>query len=88
MAFAHCPCELFNSLGVEIKKRSPFARTFVALGRSNNKNDGGTYVADRRGLDIGSYGAEGWRSPLWGDMFVEKSIELLERVQGAVSGER
>ena len=85
MAFAHCPCELFNSLGVEIKKRSPFARTFVALGRSNNKNDGGTYVSDRRGLEIGSYGAEGWRSPLWGDMFVEKSLELLERVRVADS---
>ena len=83
IAFAHIPCELFNQLGVEIKKRSPFPNTFVALGRSNNQNDGGTYVADRRGLEIGSYGAEGWRSPLWGDMFVEKSVEMLERVRGS-----
>jgi hypothetical protein len=42
-------------------------------------------VSDRRGLEIGSYGAEGWRSPLWGDMFVEKSLELLERVRVADS---
>lgn len=81
LAFVHVPCELFNELGMQIKRASPYQHTFISCGRSTNNQDGGQYVPSKRGLEIGAYGAESWRPVEWGELFVQNGHELLVKMR-------
>ena len=51
VAIVGVPAELFTSLGLEIKRRSPFGRTYVA----ELANDTIGYLADEEAYDLGGY---------------------------------
>ncbi len=76
-AWVGLPGEIFVELGLAIKKRSPFAHTFVV--ELANENLG--YIPDRRSFSEGNYEPESARcAPGSGEKLVDTACTLLERL--------
>jgi hypothetical protein len=75
LAWVALPGEIFVELGLQLKKRSPFAQTFIA--ELANENLG--YVPDRRSFAEGNYEPASSRCvPGAGEKLVEAAVELLK----------
>ena len=71
------PGEVFVELGLAIKKRSPFARTFVV--ELANENIG--YIPDKRSYAEGNYEPESARCAAGsGEKLVDTAVRLLEQL--------
>ncbi len=76
-AWVGLPGEIFVELGLAIKKRSPFAHTFVV--ELANENLG--YIPDRRSFAEGNYEPESARcAPGSGEKLVETACSLLQNL--------
>jgi neutral ceramidase len=82
IAIAGIPGELFTSLGLEIKRRSPFRYTYIA----GVANDYIGYIPDARGFELGGYqvwtGFHSLVAPGTGEAIVAAAVELLEELEG------
>jgi hypothetical protein len=80
VAIVGVPAELFTSLGVEIKRRSPFADTFI----TELSNDWIGYLPDREAHRLGGYqvwtGLHSYAEPGTGERMVDEAVKLLERL--------
>jgi neutral ceramidase len=77
VAWVSLPGEVFVELGLAIKKRSPFARTFIV--ELANENIG--YIPDRRSYAEGNYEPESARCAAGsGEKLVDAAVRLLEDV--------
>jgi putative membrane-bound dehydrogenase-like protein len=80
VAIVGVPAEFFTVLGVEIKRRSPFARTAIA----ELSNDWIGYLPDRRGHELGGYqtwmGLHSYAEPGTGERVVEESLSMLHEL--------
>ena len=78
VALVGVPAELFTSLGMEIKRRSPFAHTVVA----ELSNDWIGYLPDRQAHQLGGYqvwtGFHSYCEPGTGERMVEEALDLLD----------
>ncbi len=79
LALVFIPGELFVELGMEIKRRSPFAHTFVVESLSESLG----YIPTRIAYEEGGYQpAVGTRlAPGGGEWMVEKALALLEELK-------
>ena len=79
LAFVFIPGELFVELGLEIKRRSPFAHTFVVESLSESLG----YIPTRIAYEEGGYQpAVGTRlAPGGGELIVDKALALLEQIK-------
>jgi neutral ceramidase len=83
VAWVSLPGEVFVELGLAIKKRSPFAHTYVV--ELANENIG--YIPDRRSYAEGNYEPESARcAPGSGEKLVEAAAKLLAELHQAASG--
>jgi neutral ceramidase len=79
LAWVSLPGEVFVELGLAIKKRSPFLRTFVV--ELANENIG--YIPDRRSYAEGNYEPESARcAPGSGEKLVDVACRLLDELHG------
>ncbi|MGC9318849.1 MAG: hypothetical protein ACP5KN_12530 [Armatimonadota bacterium] len=79
LALVGAPGELFVELGLEIKRRSPFAQTMVL----ELANDSVGYIPTLRAFDEGAYEANSSRyAPGFGELIVETAMHLLEDLRG------
>jgi hypothetical protein len=77
VAWVSLPGEVFVELGLAIKRRSPFAHTFVV--ELANENIG--YIPDRRSYAEGNYEPESARCAAGsGEKLVETAVELLSEL--------
>jgi len=79
LALVGAPGELFVELGLEIKRRSPFAQTMVL----ELANDSVGYIPTRRAFEEGAY--EPNSSPYvpgFGELIVGTAVRLLEELKG------
>ena len=71
------PAELFTGLGMDIKRRSPFANTFVA----ELSNDWIGYLPDREAHRLGGYqvwtGLHSYAEPGTGERLVDEAVRIL-----------
>ncbi|MCX6621314.1 MAG: hypothetical protein NTY38_09575, partial [Acidobacteria bacterium] len=77
IAIATNPFELYLDYGIRMEGRSPAEQTFVV----QLAGDYGGYLATKRAMEGGGYGAKlsgNSIGPEGGQMFVERSIEILE----------
>ncbi len=78
VAWVGLPGEIFVELGLSIKKRSPFAHTFVI--ELANENIG--YVPDRRSYAEGNYEPESSRCAAGsGERLAEAAVKLLQELK-------
>ena len=79
LAIVFIPGELFAELGMELKKRSPFAHTFVVEALSESLG----YIPTRQAYEEGGYQpAVGTRiAPGGGELIVEHSLALLQEIR-------
>jgi hypothetical protein len=79
LALVSAPGELFVELGLEIKRRSPFARTMVL----ELANDSVGYLPTHRAYEEGAYEPEASLfGPGVGEQIVEAAVGLLQRLHG------
>ena len=79
LAIATAPGEFFVELGLEIKRRSPFAQTMVI----ELANDSIGYIPTLRAFEEGAYEANSSRyAPGFGEQIVETAVGLLEGLKG------
>ena len=79
-AFVSFPGELFTEIGAEIKRQSPFRRTYL-IGLANGAAG---YLPTRRAIAEGGYAVETRRLADHGEQLVlERSLALLHRVHGS-----
>jgi len=80
VAIVGVPAEFFTGLGLEIKKQSPFKRTFIA----ELANDWIGYLPDREGHQLGGYqtwmGLHSYAEVGTGERVVEESISMLKEL--------
>ena len=80
VAIVGVPAEFFTSLGIEIKRRSPFRYTYVA----ELSNDWVGYVADAPAYDLGGYqlwtGLHSWVARGTGEQMVDEAVEMLDQL--------
>jgi sucrose-6-phosphate hydrolase SacC (GH32 family) len=80
LAIVGVPAEFFTVLGLEIKRRSPFKRTYVA----ELANDWVGYLPDKEAHRLGGYqtwtGYHSYAEPGTGERMVEQAIEMLNRL--------
>ena len=77
IAWVSLPGEVFVELGLSIKKRSPFAQTFVI--ELANENIG--YIPDRRSYAEGNYEPESARcAPGSGEKLVDSAVKMLNEL--------
>jgi len=78
VALVGIPGEMFASLGLDIRRRSPFRHTFV-IGLANGSLG---YIPDREGYELGGYQAwAGWHSPFetgTGEAMVDHALDMLK----------
>ena len=78
VAIVGVPAEFFTGLGVEIKRRSPFAHTFIA----ELSNDWIGYLPDREAHQLGGYqvwtGFHSYAEPGTGERVVDTAVEMLQ----------
>lgn len=81
VAIVGLPGEYFTSLGLEIKRRSPFARTVIA----ELAGDWIGYLPDREGHRLGGYqtwmGEHSYAEPGTGERMADEVVELLEELK-------
>jgi neutral ceramidase len=79
LAIAGVPGEFFVELGLEIKRRSPFAQTMVV----ELANDSVGYIPTLRAFEEGAYEANSSRyAPGFGEQIVDTAVGLLEDLKG------
>lgn len=79
LAVVGVPGEFFVELGLEIKRRSPFAQTMVI----ELANDSLGYIPTLRAFEEGAYEANSSRyTPGFGEKIVETAVSLLEDLKG------
>ena len=79
LAIVGAPGELFVELGLEIKRRSPFAQTIVI----ELANDSIGYIPTLRAFEEGAYEPESsGYEPGFGEAIVEAAVGLLEKLKG------
>jgi neutral ceramidase len=79
LAIATAPGEFFVELGLEIKRRSPFAQTMVL----ELANDSLGYIPTRRAFEEGAYEPESSPyAPGFGEAIVDAAVRLLEGLRG------
>lgn len=80
VALVGVPGEMFASLGMAIRRRSPFRHTFV-VGLANDEIG---YIPDREGMDLGGYQVwTGFHSVLpagTGERMVDEAVAMLEQL--------
>lgn len=77
LAFVGVPGELLVELGLDIKRRSPFAQTMVMY----IANDSIGYIPGRGAYEGGGYEAQGSGPRAGeGERIVDAAVQLLERV--------
>jgi hypothetical protein len=83
VAWVAAPGELFTSLGVEIKRRSPFRYTYIA----GVANDAIGYIPDAKAFELGGYqlwmGLHSLVEKGTGEALVEAAVAILEELNGA-----
>ena len=81
VALVGVPAEYFTSLGVDIKKRSPFEHTYVA----ELANDWIGYLPDRQGHEMGGYqtwmGQHSYAEVGTGERVADEVIAMLEELR-------
>lgn len=79
LAIGCIPGEFFVELGLEIKRRSPFAHTFVAT----LVNDAVGYIPTRKAYEEGGYqtATAARLAPGGGELIVEESLALLHKLK-------
>jgi neutral ceramidase len=76
--FVTFPCEVFSSIGLEVKKRSPLAKTYI-IGITGGCRD---YVPAREEYKEGGYAVVRTRfSPECADICLQASLTLIDRVR-------
>jgi len=87
VALVGVPGEFFTSLGVEIKRRSPFRYTYVA----ELSNDWVGYIADAPAYDLGGYqlwtGLHSWVARGTGEQMVNEAMEMLDQLHAERAAE-
>jgi len=82
VALVGVPGEMFASLGLAIRRRSPFRYTFV-VGLANGYVG---YIPDREGMKLGGYqvwtGHHSLLAPGTGEKMVDEAVTMLEEVHG------
>jgi hypothetical protein len=72
--------DFFNSLGIEIKRRSPFRYTYIV----GFANDNIGYFPDKKGFELGGYqvwtGLHSFQAKGTGEAVVDKAIQLLSEL--------
>lgn len=81
LAIVAIPCEVFAEVGLEIKRRSPFATTCI-IGLANGYNG---YLPSPRQHRLGGY--ETWRSR-WSYLETEASTKIVDTVLGQLMKHR
>lgn len=80
VAIVGVPAEYFTSLGVDIKKRSPFSYTYVA----ELANDWIGYLPDREGHRLGGYqtwtGLHSYAEPGTGERVADEAVYILNEL--------
>ena len=80
VAIVGVPAEYFTSLGVDIKKRSPFKHTYIA----SLSNDWIGYLPDREGHRLGGYqtwtGLHSYAEPGTGERVADEAVEILNEL--------
>ncbi len=80
VALVGVPAEFFTKLGVDIKQRSPFERTYVA----ELSNDWIGYLPDREAHKLGGYqvwtGFHSYAEPGTGERMVDEVVAMLEEL--------
>ncbi len=81
VAIVGVPAEFFTGLGVEIKRRSPFAHTFIA----ELSNDWIGYIPDREAYELGGYqvwtGFHSYAEQGTGERMVDTAVEMLQELK-------
>lgn len=82
------PGEMFASLGMAIRRRSPFRHTFVV----GLANDYIGYIPDLEGMELGGYqcwtGFHSIVEPGTGERIVEEAVAMLQEIHAETSGVR
>jgi hypothetical protein len=82
VALVGVPAEYFTSLGVDIKRRSPFAQTYVA----ELANDWIGYLPDREAHRLGGYqtwmGLHSYAEEGTGERMADQAVAMLEELAG------
>lgn len=80
VAIVGVPAEFFTKLGVDIKRRSPFAHTYIA----ELSNDWIGYTPDLEAHKLGGYqvwtGLHSYGEPGTGERIVDQVVEMLEKL--------
>ncbi|MHB1000179.1 MAG: GNAT family N-acetyltransferase [Armatimonadota bacterium] len=88
VALVGVPGELFTTLGMEIKNRSPFRHTIVTA----IANDYIGYIPDEKGMEFGGYqtwaGLQSLVEKGTGEAIVDASVDILNRLAGKVSDDQ
>lgn len=81
VALVGVPGEFFTTLGIQIKRRSPFRYTYV-IGLANDYID---YIPDTKAFDLGGYqvwtGFHSFVAKGTGERIVEKALQLLSELK-------
>jgi hypothetical protein len=87
VAIVGVPAEYFTSLGVDIKRRSPFRHTYVA----ELANDWIGYLPDREGHRLGGYqtwmGLHSYAEPGTGERVADEAVQILNELAGMTGTE-
>mgnify|MGYP000848878540 CR=1 FL=1 len=79
LALVGVPGEFFVELGLEIKRRSPFAQTMIL----ELANDSVGYIPTRRAFEEGAYEPESSPyQPGFGELIVDTAVDLLGELRG------
>jgi hypothetical protein len=88
VAIVGVPGECFTTLGVEIKRRSPFRYTYIA----ELSNDWIGYIPDAPAYDLGGYqvwtGLHSWVVRGTGERIVDEAVGMLDRLHAERSNGR
>ena len=80
VAIVGVPAEYFTTLGMNIKRRSPFSNTYVA----ELANDWIGYLPDREGHRLGGYqtwtGLHSYAEPGTGERVADEAVKMLEEL--------
>lgn len=80
VAFVGIGGELFNDLGIDIKRRSPFRYTYIV----SLANDQIGYIPDNKGFELGGYQVWSWWASYvakgTGEAIVDEAIQLLSEL--------
>ena len=80
VAIVGVPAEYFTSLGLDIKRRSPFEHTYIA----ELANDWIGYLPDREGHELGGYqtwtGLHSYAEIGTGEKMADEVVDMLEEL--------